>query len=242
VNWFMASLIVTPFNELLTTLLPSHPKVSLVPVVRLMEIRGTWYSLEDFIAGQFRKFNNIFGDVERPPLPGEDPTFFDLAAAFSHFSYCHSGNDYVILDVQGVDSTYTDCAVVSKKATQFGYTDTGASGLNAFLKKHTCNHICVKMGLRSLNANPTTPRATATSTAPAGGESKLGARVRVKALGHSAKSPTSADPPLPLLLGNTLRPSLSHSSLAPVSPSGALIWDGPSLPTSSSTYVTASYL
>ncbi len=40
-----------------------------MPLVLPSSIR---YSVEEFLEGKFRKFNNIFGDVERPPLPGED--------------------------------------------------------------------------------------------------------------------------------------------------------------------------
>eukprot|EP00667_Euglena_gracilis_P010764 EG_transcript_10971 len=149
VNWYVTSLCVDPFNELLASRCPTCPRVQLVSITRLLEIRGQWYSLEEYIEGRFRKFNNIFGDVERCPLPGEDSTYFDLAAAFSHFTYCHSGGEYAVLDVQGVDATYTDCAVVSRQHQQFGYTDTGLPGLQNFLAQHTCNAICAKLALKS---------------------------------------------------------------------------------------------
>jgi len=231
VNWFAARLVVPAFNDLLATLLPSHPQVALIPVVRLMEIRGTWYSLEDYIEGTFRKFNNIFGDVERPPLSGEDSTYFDLAAAFSHFSYIHSGSEHVILDIQGVDATYTDCAVVSKKASQFGYTDTGLTGLNTFLKRHTCNHLCVKMGLRPLNAAPTTPRVGPSAAPSAAADLKAGgSRLRVKALAPVARSPTAVKPN-PAAAGpisHTLRASVPHSSFGPpAAPAAVTVWELP---------------
>lgn len=151
VNWFWANILVDPFNALMGKTYPDIPLVKFQSCTRLMELNGEWYSIEDFLDGKFVKYNNIFGDVERLPVPGEEPAYCDLAAAFSHFSFYYSGHEFVVLDVQGVDSGYTDPAIVSRQQSKYGYTDTGLSGLTQFFKKHTCNGFCAKLGLKPVS-------------------------------------------------------------------------------------------
>lgn len=59
-------------------------------------------------------------------------------------------------------------------ASQFGYTDTGLTGLNTFLKRHTCNHLCVA---QQPSCPPLNPLPLPRSPRPPGGKTAQGAWV-----------------------------------------------------------------
>jgi hypothetical protein len=162
VNSYLAGCLTAPFNELLRARLPDFPTVRFVQCIRLLELKNEWYSVEEHLEGKFTKYNNIFGDVERQPWTEEEKRHFDVAAAFSHFSFLHSDHEYAVLDIQGVGSTYTDPAIVSLDQLKYGYTDTGYSALQSFFQKHTCNHVCKELGLCKVDGNRPLPKPTAT--------------------------------------------------------------------------------
>ena len=45
------------------------------------------------------------------------------------------------LDMQGVGSTFTDCALASI-AQKFGFDDLGLEAIKKFFEGHKCNQIC----------------------------------------------------------------------------------------------------
>jgi hypothetical protein len=68
------------------------------------------------------------------------------AQAFSHFSYLFSGNQLMLVDVQGVQkgSEYmlTDPAFHTIDGVGYGETNLGEKGMESFLKSHTCSPAC----------------------------------------------------------------------------------------------------
>ncbi len=80
----------------------------------------------------------------------------DVAQAFSHFSYVHSGKNMLICDLQGVfcqltnTFRFTDPAIhyhnarrdEKNKKSRYGRTDMGQKGIDNFFKSHKCNALC----------------------------------------------------------------------------------------------------
>lgn len=78
----------------------------------------------------------------------------DVAQAFSHFSYIYGGRRSLVCDLQGVVDRqnnllqFTDPVVhyhdvfKEDKRGQYGRTDHGEKGIQAFLKSHDCNSLC----------------------------------------------------------------------------------------------------
>jgi len=81
-------------------------------------------------------------------------THDEVAQAFSHFSYIHSGKKMLICDLQGVyDNTdkllrFTDPVIhyhdIKKKEKRgvCGRTDLGQKGIWGFFRTHRCNGLC----------------------------------------------------------------------------------------------------
>ena len=162
----MAGALAEPFNALLHAHLPDCPQVKLVPCVRLLELQSDWYSLEEYLEGKWTKFNNIFGDVEAQPSGPDETMQFAVSAAFSHFGFLHTDHEHTVLDVQGVGTTYTDPAIVSRQQLKYGYTDTGYNGLQAFFRKHVCSPVCKALGLRHVDGTRTLPCPTGARPRP----------------------------------------------------------------------------
>ena len=150
---FAARATAATFNAELQQNSPGTPEVSCLTVNRLLQLQGDthYYCVEEFIEGDFCKYNNIFGDVE-PPVGSRTALHCEIANAFSHFSFVRFKCQFAILDVQGVGTSWTDVAIVSKEPSQYGYTDTGPSGLKAFFDNHICGQICRDLGLTPINS------------------------------------------------------------------------------------------
>eukprot|EP00906_Rhabdomonas_costata_P020394 RCo029677 len=128
-------------------------KVSFLAWDRILDYAGDLYTVESFLEGNFCKYNNIFGGEEMIPHGPAEQLCCYLAGAYSHFTFVQSGHRYMILDVQGVGATFTDVAVVSLKASQYGYTDTGPKAIAAFFDKHKCNPLCRHLGLKPITGS-----------------------------------------------------------------------------------------
>ena len=109
-----------------------------------------------------------------PPLPQNNLSFarksvggggdevayqrrFELALAFSHFTWAHTAGYLLVCDLQGVETTdkrgrrtllLTDPAIHCPGVLRFGGTNMGMEGVRAFFKGHTCNSHCRALGLR----------------------------------------------------------------------------------------------
>ena len=127
-------------------------KVIYVPV-ELLRIPGrttgdNFYSLEPFIPGNYVKFNNNNGFVDKA-LEALHP----LMQTFSHFTYSYSKGLVTVTDVQGVVEqggiyTLTDPAVHTADPTCLqDPTNLGREGMATFFKTHTCNDVCRLLAL-----------------------------------------------------------------------------------------------
>eukprot|EP00667_Euglena_gracilis_P003844 EG_transcript_3855 len=101
------------------------------------------FACEPMINGDYRKYNNNSGAVVSREEERNTPQ------AFSHFTYIHSDRKHIIIDIQGVEDTYTDPQVHSLERN-FGLGNLGQEGIDAFFKTHRCNNICIGLGLASL--------------------------------------------------------------------------------------------
>ena len=105
--------------------------------------------VEEFLAGTFVKANGNCGFVAKHSH--ETAEFFQVAQAFSHWTWVVSDKSLLICDLQGVFETsgggkkwkFTDPAIHCAAGTQrFGQTDFGPQGINAFFYYHVCNEFC----------------------------------------------------------------------------------------------------
>lgn len=76
-----------------------------------------------------------------PTVPRHTPQ------AFSHFTYCATRGQMLVVDLQGVGDFYTDPVVLTFSGTGFGITNVGKQGMDQFFASHRCNPICQKLGL-----------------------------------------------------------------------------------------------
>jgi len=92
--------------------------------------------VEPFITGEYFKFNSNTGYTREET---------DTMQALSHFSYHHSGGEYLLCDLQGGRSggcyVLTDPVILSRRK-EFGATDLGEKGINNFMAYHQCGRFC----------------------------------------------------------------------------------------------------
>ena len=107
-------------------------------------LQGEYVALEDFIPGNYQKFNSNGGY--------EDESISKLLLTFCHWTWEVSGHNFMICDLQGVKSAngyyLTDPAVHSKEQL-YGPTDLGLVGMEMVLKGHRCNDFCRILGLQN---------------------------------------------------------------------------------------------
>eukprot|EP00906_Rhabdomonas_costata_P037192 RCo052289 len=82
--------------------------------------------VEPHLTGNYIKHTNNYGFIS-----DEDR---NTPQAFSHFSYCLSGGDYLICDIQGVNDMYTDPQIHSKDGKGFGKGNLGVEGMLKFFQ------------------------------------------------------------------------------------------------------------
>jgi hypothetical protein len=111
-----------------------------------VEKTGTYYSMEIFVGGKFKKWTNNFGVVN------EDDYSAPLNA-FSHWTY-QATNEYLIVsDLQGFksDGAYllTDPAIIcADDWDRFSSTNLAKKGIKKFFQTHKCNQVCEKLKLK----------------------------------------------------------------------------------------------
>lgn len=103
-----------------------------------------FYSVEKFVEGEFTKFNSNGGYV--------NPAF-EMAQAFSHFSYHVCDGKLMVLDLQGwfeessKDYLLTDPAIVTEDYNLLPTaTNLGKGAMHDFLKVHKCGSLCAVLG------------------------------------------------------------------------------------------------
>jgi hypothetical protein len=86
------------------------------------------WTVEENIEGSFLKYNTPAGEI----CTDEEKTIvFEIANAFSHWTWKQSNRTMMALDMQGVGSTFTDCALASI-AKKFGFDYLGPEAIQKF--------------------------------------------------------------------------------------------------------------
>ncbi|XP_069481929.1 transient receptor potential cation channel subfamily M member 6 [Ambystoma mexicanum] len=116
-----------------------------------------WLTIEKYMTGEFRKYNNNNGDEITPRNMLEETLL-----SFSHWSYEYTRGDILVLDLQGVGESLTDPSVIKPEDKQsrgmvFGPANLGEDALRNFIANHRCNSCCRKLKLPDLKRNDYTP-------------------------------------------------------------------------------------
>ncbi|KAM7330001.1 hypothetical protein ACRRTK_011614 [Alexandromys fortis] len=106
-----------------------------------------WLTIEKYMTGEFRKYNNNNGDEIAP-----SNTLEELMLAFSHWTYEYTRGELLVLDLQGVGENLTDPSVIKPEDKQsrgmvFGPANLGEDAIRNFIAKHRCNSCCEKLRL-----------------------------------------------------------------------------------------------
>lgn len=154
----------------------THPEKGQFSVIVERKLNGTfqkWNNNNGWHIGRDRKKpsgritldtvrevgNNETIGTEKDPIEIDNGIFVkkeDVAQAFSHFSYVHSGKKMLICDLQGVYDrsgqvfNFTDPVIHyhdAKKESKrnrgvYGRTDMGQKGIQNFFRTHECNCLC----------------------------------------------------------------------------------------------------
>ncbi|KAM4807976.1 transient receptor potential cation channel subfamily M member 6 [Rhinophrynus dorsalis] len=116
-----------------------------------------WLTIEKYMTGEFRKYNNNNGDEITPTTLLEETLL-----SFSHWSYEYTRGELLVLDLQGVGENLTDPSVIKPEDKQsrgmvFGPANLGEDALTNFVSKHRCNSCCRKLKLLDLKRNDYSP-------------------------------------------------------------------------------------
>ncbi|KAL4497284.1 hypothetical protein ABPG72_011219 [Tetrahymena utriculariae] len=109
------------------------------------ERNSYFYSVENFMKGDFQKYNNNAGYV----IDGDMRKESQLSQAFSHFTWQYSQGNCMVVDLQGSeDGQLTDPQIHTlKKTKKFGQGDLGYEGILRFFRTHTCTAFCKSLQL-----------------------------------------------------------------------------------------------
>jgi len=135
-RYFAEVLLLTvssKFAELYNSFNPPK-KVIFVPtcVLDLCDRDATCCTVEPFIEDGFRKYSGR----SRYIIDRNSPQ------AFSHFSFVHSNQELLIVDIQNISDFYSEPEIHTKSGKGFGEGNLGQHGINQFIKTHQCNPIC----------------------------------------------------------------------------------------------------
>ncbi|KAG8455256.1 hypothetical protein GDO86_001452 [Hymenochirus boettgeri] len=116
-----------------------------------------WLTIEKYLTGEFRKYNNNNGDEKTPTTLLEETLL-----SFSHWSYEYTRGELLVLDLQGVGENLTDPCVIKPEDKQsrgmvFGPANLGEDALKNYIAKHRCNSCCRKLKLLDLKRNDYSP-------------------------------------------------------------------------------------
>ena len=153
-----ASELVNKFNSEANLNKKAYMHVAILGHMKGMQIMegnvindGELFIVEQMIEGEFEKFNSNTGWSSGYSLPD----------ALSHWTWVYTGGHILLCDLQGHrgrpggptwrGSTdyymFTDPALMSLRAGQFGCTDLGAEGISTWFEGHVCNDVCRSLRL-----------------------------------------------------------------------------------------------
>ncbi|XP_040273004.1 transient receptor potential cation channel subfamily M member 6 isoform X2 [Bufo bufo] len=116
-----------------------------------------WLTIEKYMTGEFRKYNNNNGDEITPITLLEEALL-----SFSHWTFEYTRGELLVLDLQGVGENLTDPSVIKPEDKQsrgmvFGPANLGEDALTNYVSKHRCNSCCRKLKLSDLKRNDYSP-------------------------------------------------------------------------------------
>ncbi|XP_069078638.1 transient receptor potential cation channel subfamily M member 7-like isoform X2 [Pleurodeles waltl] len=151
-----AQKLLCAFNSMKPKYIPYSPRF-LEVFLLYCHSSGQWFTVEEYIAGRFRKYNNNNGDENVPESMLEQTML-----AFSHWTYEYTRGELLVLDLQGVGENLTDPSVIKAGETRsydmvFGPANLGEDAIKNFRSKHHCNSCCRKLKLPDLKRDEYLP-------------------------------------------------------------------------------------
>ncbi|PKU45017.1 transient receptor potential cation channel subfamily m member 6 [Limosa lapponica baueri] len=152
-----AQKLIYTFNQIKPHAIPYTPRFLEVFLI-YCHSANQWLTIEKYMTGEFRKYNNNNGDEITPSSLLEE-----LMLAFSHWTYVYTRGELLVLDLQGVGENLTDPSVIKpedKKSGKmvFGPANLGEGAIRNFISKHRCNSCCRRLKLPDLRSDYTVER------------------------------------------------------------------------------------
>ncbi|KAF0694645.1 Aste57867_14484 [Aphanomyces stellatus] len=119
-------------------------------LLKLRDRQDLICSVEEYLPGVYVKYSNNNGFVGKDTSTTEERER-NTPQAFSHFTFVSSDYRLMVVDIQGVNDSYTDPQIHTADGRGFGIGNLGTEGMEKFLESHRCNAVCRWLGLRSLN-------------------------------------------------------------------------------------------
>ncbi|XP_018432186.1 PREDICTED: transient receptor potential cation channel subfamily M member 7-like [Nanorana parkeri] len=147
-----AQKLLFAFNQMKPKAIPYAPKF-LEVFLLYCHSAGQWFTIEECMAGRFRKYNNNTGN-ETVPTNKLEKTML----AFSHWCYEYTRGEFLVLDLQGVGENLTDACVIKAGERRsngmiFGPANLGDDAIKNFCAKHQCNTCCRHLKLPEIKRN-----------------------------------------------------------------------------------------
>jgi len=126
----------------------------------IVDIDGELYFGEPFQDGKFVKWNDNTGQVNLSK-EGVRQLMNNVVGTFSHFTYHASGENLMVVDIQGWDNncqiTFTDPQIHTRQvahsgcqlAKKFSVGNLGRAGMCRFFSTHECTTNCAYLKLKS---------------------------------------------------------------------------------------------
>ncbi|XP_019660855.1 transient receptor potential cation channel subfamily M member 6 isoform X2 [Ailuropoda melanoleuca] len=151
-----AQKLIYTFNHVKPQTIPYTPRFLEVFLIYCHSV-NQWLTIEKYMTGEFRKYNNNNGDEIAP-----SNTLEELMLAFSHWTYEYTRGELLVLDLQGVGENLTDPSVIKpedkrSRGMVFGPANLGEDAIRNFIAKHRCNSCCRKLKLPDLKRNDYSP-------------------------------------------------------------------------------------
>ena len=140
----LARYLAHEFNKISKT----HEKIKVIDVdIILINNRESFYTVEQFEEGDFKKWTNNAGGINKS-------IYVCLLHAFSHWTYQVTNNYLMVTDLQGFQFKNKEYILTDPSITcpsdleKFSSTNLGEKGLMAFFNAHRCNSFCRKLKLK----------------------------------------------------------------------------------------------